>query len=131
MRSAAREYGMRTIIQGHTSGDYRISCVAFAAHDDIRDITRMWAFRILQPMMLTVGIEMWPGRLEIRPVALSGLVDMNCMVTRRKVMQIQLDLNPLGIGRKSGRAYTLALTILERNNLRFWLGILGQDSGNY
>src|SRR5437667_2696929 len=51
---AAGEYGMRTVAKRYTSSDYRISGVAFAAHGEIRDITRMGAFGILQAVMLSV-----------------------------------------------------------------------------
>ena len=58
------------------------------------------------------------GRLEVWPVTLGSLMNVDSMVARRQIMDIQLDTYSLIGRRKRGRPDTLALAILQVHYFR-------------
>ena len=64
-------------------------------------------------MLLTTRIEMRSGAFERRPFALRHLVDVNCVLTGWKILQIQHDLYAAVNGRDPGCADAFALAVFH------------------
>src|ERR1700733_3267264 len=78
-----------------------------------RHIAGMRSLGVLGSMLLAVRIEMAAGGLEIRSIAFSVLMHMDCVLALREVLEIQLDLDSIARGRKCGRPRILAVAGLE------------------
>src|SRR5579872_6920160 len=84
----------------------------------------MVSFRILQAMLLVIGIEMASGRLEVWPIALGSLMDVDGMVARRQVLKVELDVYTLLARRtQGGCAHVFTLSILQLDGGAFVLGL--------
>ena len=68
----------------------------------------MRAFRIIFAMLFSGGIEMFPRRLEIGPVAFSCRVNVDAVGSRRTLCDVHFHAHAACCGRKSGRADFLA-----------------------
>ena len=72
-RTAVREQRVRIATQVYILVEKIDRGFAFAVDREVIHVARMMAIWILQPVLLAVGIEVWTGRLEIRPVTLRHL----------------------------------------------------------
>ncbi len=88
---------------------------AVRAHREVGVVTGVVTFRILQSMLLPIGIEMASRGLEVRGVALRVLMKVDTMFAGRQIFEIDFHLNARGRFPKNGGAYNLALGIFELN----------------
>ena len=117
---------MEIIAKGHVRSNHIGSGLPLGVHHDIRNIAGVRSIWILQAMLFSVWIEMPARRFEVRSVTFCILMDVNSMLSRREIVEIQADLNAVRrIGKGSG-ADAFALPILKVNCDWFWgLTVLG------
>src|ERR1700741_1525537 len=77
----------------------------------------MWALRVLQSVLLVIGIEVRAGRFKPWPFAFCHLVKMDCVHSRREVLQSELDTHSLARVRQCGSTDRLALRVLQFNSV--------------
>jgi hypothetical protein len=77
-----------------------VFAVPFAFYHEVRHISgmRLWAFRIVYSVMSIRRIEMASGSCECGCFAFVGRVEMNSVLTRRKVLKIEIDLDAFSAG---------------------------------
>ena len=76
------------------------------------------AFRIFQSVLFVLGIEVPAGRLEIGSITLRRLVHVNGVLTRRQILQIEVQRHTIALGFLQGHGPdTFALGILELSSL--------------
>src|SRR5438105_10647992 len=104
---------MRIIAQGHVwsdeGGDHR----AFTADGEIGYVARMGAFGVLQTMMFGVGIKVPASGFEVRAFTLRGLMNMDAVVDRLQVVQVEFDANAVLGRRERGCPDALSLGVLQ------------------
>jgi len=88
---------------------------AVRAHGEVGVVTGVVTFRILQSMLLSIGIEVASRGLEVRGVALRVLMKVDSMFARRQIFEIDFHLNARGRLPKNRGAYNLALGIFDLN----------------
>src|SRR6185312_485493 len=99
-------------------------CRSICADSEVLHIAGVMAFGILQAMFLVVWIEVAASGLEIWSIALRILVDMDRMLSRWQILEIEFDLHTLLAGSGQGRcANILALSILHLCGCTFPLSI--------
>ena len=57
---------------------------------EVRDVPGVRPLRVRQSVVFVVGIEMISSRLEIRPLAPGGLVNVYSVLARSQVMEIRV-----------------------------------------
>ncbi len=72
-------------------------------------VAGMSTLGILGSMLFAIGIEVAARGLEIRPIALGGLMDVDRVLALGKIRQIQLDPYPIARGSKRRRPCILTL----------------------
>jgi len=73
------------------------------------------AFRIIQSMLFSVGIEMRPGGLEVRSIATRVLMEVDGMFAGREIHQVDFQPYSGRMGPKNCGAHGVALGIFELN----------------
>src|SRR5208282_2071839 len=89
--------------------------LAVRADREIAVVAGVVAFRIVQSMLLAIGIEVPSRRLEIRGVALRILMKVDGMFAGRKIFEIDFHSDSRGGFPQNRGAHHLALSILELN----------------
>lgn len=82
------------------------------SHREILHIASMSAVRVLQSVLLAIGIEVPASRLEIGRITFRVLMDVNGVLARRQTFQIELDLDPLVGWLNGGHSDALSLSVL-------------------
>src|SRR5580700_665643 len=77
---------------------------------NIPGVVPVWT---IEPVLLALRIEMSARRLKIRPLALRNLVEVNAVLPRGQIVQMQFDAHPWPLLPERSRAHTLSLCILE------------------
>src|SRR5271155_5028398 len=89
---------------------------AVRSYSEVRAVSSMMPFRILQSMLLSFGIEVATRRLEVGPFAFCILMKMDGMFSRRQTLEIDFQANAVRPGfPKNRRADDLALAIFDLN----------------
>jgi hypothetical protein len=91
------------------------ACVRFSfhIHREVQHVSGMVAFGILQPVLLTVGIEVWACGLEIGSIALGILMKVDGMLAGWKVVQVELKRHARSLLRQRDSADVLALSVFD------------------
>ncbi len=76
--------------------------VAFTDDYILREVAGMMAHRVLEAVLLVVGVEVGASGLEVRTVAQGFGVDVNAMLANGEVLEVKFDLNAL-FGGAEGR----------------------------
>ena len=111
-RSTIAENGVAVISPVHIFVDDPRLRLAASVHGDVLHIASVMTFRTLKSVLLVVRIEMRAGRLEIWCIALWILVDVDGMLSRRQIVQVEFDHHAIALVHKR-RTYALALGILQ------------------
>ncbi len=111
-RPPIAENGVAVISPVHISVDDPSLRLAVSVHGEVLHVASMMTFKILKSVLLVVGIEMRASRLEIWWIALRILVDVDGMLSRRQIVQVELDHHAIALVHKR-RTYALALGILQ------------------
>lgn len=111
-RSAVAENGVAVSSPIHIFVDDLRLGLAIGIHSEILHIAGVMTLGILKSVLLVVRVEMGAGRLEIWGIALCILVDVNGMLSRRQIVQGELDHHALALVQER-RTYALALGILQ------------------
>ena len=96
-RSPIAENGVAVLFPIHISVGYLRFRLAVSAHGEVLHVAGMMAFWILKPVLLAVRIEMGAGRFEIRGITPCILVDVDGMLSRRQIMQVELDHHTIAL----------------------------------
>jgi hypothetical protein len=64
-------------------------------------------------MLLSVWVEMWPSRLEVRRLSLANRVNMQGVCPRRKLRDFHVNLDAALSLMECGGAYFLALRVVN------------------
>ena len=88
---------------------------AIRAHGNVLYVAGMVTFRILKAVLLAFGIEMRASGFEIWRIAFCVLVNVDCVFSRRQIMQVELDYHPLTLVQES-RPNALAIGIFQFNS---------------
>ncbi len=83
---------------------------------DVRHITGVGALRIHQSVFLVVRIEVGAGGLKVRYITLWDLMNMNSMLARRKISQVEPDLYAVLLGTERCGSDALAISILQMDD---------------
>ena len=78
-RSAIRQERVRAVLQSRVFIREPHVSFAICLDREIPHIARVMAFRIIEPVLFTLRIEMTACRFEIRPLAFGHLVEMDRM----------------------------------------------------
>src|SRR5260370_3474873 len=111
-RAATGKYRVRTITQRYARSDDRGLGFAFGVGGKVGYVARVRTFRVLQSMLFAIRIEVRAGRLEVRHITLCILVNVDGVLARREVVQVQRDLDAIRSLGQRRRANVLALTVL-------------------
>ena len=60
-------------------------------HREVHQVTHVMAVRALQPVLLACGIQVRPRGGKSRPLALGILMDVDSVLARRQVLEVQFD----------------------------------------
>src|SRR5208282_323277 len=88
---------------------------AVRVHGEVGVVAGVVTFRILQSMLLSIGIEVASRGLEVRGVALRVLMEVDSVFAWRQIFEIDFHLHARGRFPKNGGTYNLALGIFELN----------------
>jgi len=88
---------------------------AVRAHREVGVVASVVTFRILQSMLLPVGIEVASRGLEVRGVALRVLMKVDSMFAGRQIVEIHFHPNARGEFPQNRGAHNLALGIFQLN----------------
>src|SRR6266480_2241176 len=86
----------------------------------------MRAHWILQPVLLTAGIEMRTSGFKSWSFTLGHLMNVNRVLTWRKIFQIQLDSHTTASWRERSSSHVLALGVLHLNRQTLLCTCIGQ-----
>jgi len=96
-RSAIRKDGVIVATQVDIRIGHRSFGRSIGGDSEIFHVSGMRSLGILQTVMFFVGIEVAAGGSESRRLALGVLMDVDSMFAGRKILQIQLDLDTVGL----------------------------------
>src|SRR5208282_4392458 len=88
---------------------------AVRPHREVGAIAGVVAFRILQSMLLPIGIEMPARGLEVRSLALRILMKVYGMFAGRQILEIDFHPDPRTRFPQNRGPHNLALSVLELN----------------
>src|SRR5215813_3957278 len=89
------------------------SCGSICLHRKVRHVTRVRPFGVVESVLLSLWIEMTSSRFEVGRFTLRGLMNVNRVLARRQILQIQLDIQALLAWLQSGRSNALAFGIFQ------------------
>lgn len=84
---------------------------------------------VLKSVLLPIWIEVPAGRFEVRRITFGDLMDVNRVLARRKVPQIEVNIDPVRRFRKNGGSDPLSLSVLEIYSDAFALLCKGGAAG--
>src|ERR1700756_3675598 len=65
--------------------------LAVGSYCEVLHVAGVMSFGIVETMLLALGVEMPPGRLEVGPFAFRSLVEVDGVFSRREIVQLQLE----------------------------------------
>src|SRR5579863_10231088 len=97
-------------LEGHVFVDETAMGLAISVDGEVLHVTSVMTFRILESMLLVVGIEMRACRLEVGRIALRVLVNVNSMHAGRQIVQVDLEAGSSFVIPDQDRADRFALS---------------------
>src|SRR5690606_39172921 len=82
--------------------------LSVGAYFEIRQVSAMEAFRIIEAVLHSRRIEMFACRFEVRGIALAELMDMESVFSRRELFRFQVNMHSIGFLRELRFADLLA-----------------------
>ena len=87
--------------------------LAIVVNDEILHVAGVRSFRIVEPVLFAVWIEMRAGRLEVGRIALGILMNMNSVLTGGHIVQVELDLDAFAGALESGASHVPSAAIFH------------------
>ena len=97
---------------------------AFGIDGEVLHVAGVMAFGVLQAVLLGVGIEMRARGFEVGSIALGVLMEVDGVLTGRKIVKVKLETDSGSLLPEHDGAYVLALGVLDCD---FGFGCAGES----
>ena len=111
--SSVGEHRVRAFSQRHIGVSDGHLGFAGVVNDDVLHITSVRTFRIVEPVLPALWVEMRTGRLEVRGITFRILMKMDGVLSGRYAVQVELDLNSLARALDGGAADSSSARVFD------------------